>query len=133
MNNSNDNTSGTTLESPLQLQEQSKKGLHEFFQNKHIKDLVSVLVPSIIAITLFPFFGHALAVVPGVIAIQNSLKMVGISLSSDTIQKLLQLFQGKPMGEDDMREAIKELLPTDKKVNDEVAKALVVVTPAVKE
>src|SRR6266581_3700059 len=54
------NTSSGMPSAP-ELKEQSYKGLREFFQQKSIRNLVSVLVPSALAAILFPVFGPAVA------------------------------------------------------------------------
>lgn len=59
--------------------------------------------------------------------------MPGISLSADTIEKVLKPLEGKPIEESDVQTELQEVLPTDKQVNDEAAKALMVVLPEVKQ
>ena len=125
-------TSGGMPSAPA-LKEQAKKGLREFFQQKSIKNLVNVLVPSALAAILFPVFGPALAGGAAAVAIQNGLKLLGISLSADTIGKILKPLEGRQIDESDVQVVLQDLLPKDKQVNDEAAKALVTVAPEVKE
>ena len=105
------------LPSAPELKEQSEKGLREFFQQKSVKNIVNILVPSALA----------------AVAIQNTLKALGISLSAETIGKVLKPLEGKPMEESDVQEVLQEVLPKDKQVNDEAAQALMVVLPDVKQ
>jgi len=116
-----------------ELKEQSNKGLREFFQQKSIRNLVNVLVPSALAAILFPIFGPAVAGGAAAVAIQNGLKLLGISLSADTIGKVLKPLEGRQIDESDVQIVLQDLLPKDKQVNDEAAKALVTVAPEVKE
>ena len=117
--------------------EQSKQHLREFFQDKHVKNLISVLVPSALAAVLLPIFGPVAAGAAASVAIKNSLALLKIDMSTDTIEKLLKPIERKKMEDDDIQQSLTDtlqaLLPTDKKVNEEAAKALVVVTPAIKD
>jgi hypothetical protein len=121
------------MPSAPQWMEQSKKGLREFFQQKSVKNLVSILVPSALAAVLFPVFGPAVAAGAAAVAVQNSLKALGISLSAETIGKVLKPLEGKPIEESDVQDVLQEVLPKDKQVNDEAAQALMVVLPEVKQ
>jgi len=116
-----------------QWKEQSKKGLREFFQQKSVKNLVNILVPSALAAVLFPVFGPAVAAGAAAVAVQNSLKVLGISLSAETIGKVLKPLEGRPIEESDVQDVLQEVLPKDKQVNDEAAQALMVVLPEVKQ
>lgn len=135
MANSSDNVGG--MQSASELKERSKKGLREFFQDRRIKNLVSVLVPGALAAALFPVFGPVVAGAAAVVAVKNGLQLLGISFSDDTIKKIVKPLEGQQLDENDMQdvlqETLQELLPTDKDVNDEAAKALVTVAPEVKE
>jgi hypothetical protein len=131
MTNPTDNTSSTS--SAFQLLEQSKQGLRRFFQQPLVRSSVNVLVPGVLAAALFPIFGPAVAATAAAVAIQNGLKMLGISFSATTIDKLLKPLEGKQVEEADIIEAFQEVLPQDKQVNDEAAKALVTIAPNVKE
>jgi hypothetical protein len=126
-----DTSSG--MPSASELKEQSKRGLREFFQQKSIRNLVTVLVPSALAAILFPVFGPAVAGGAAAVAIQNGLKLLGISLSAETIGKILKPLEGRQMDESDMQAVLQDLLPKDKQVNEEAAKALITVAPEVKE
>jgi hypothetical protein len=121
------------MPSAPELKEQSKKGLREFFQQKSIRNLVNVLVPSALAAILFPVFGPVVAGGAAAVAIQNALKLLDISLSADTIGKILKPLEGRQIDESDVQTVLADLLPKDKQVNDEAAKALVAVAPEVKE
>ncbi len=121
------------MPSAPELKEQSKKGLREFFQQKSIRNLVNVLVPSALAAILFPVFGPAVAGGAAAVAIQNGLKLLDISLSADTIVKILKPLEGRQIDEGDVQAVLQDLLPEDKQVNEEAAKALVTVAPEVKE
>jgi hypothetical protein len=121
------------MPSAPQWMEQSKKGLREFFQQKSVKNLVNILVPSALAAVLFPVFGPAVAAGAATVAIQNTLKALGISLSAETIGKVLKPLEGKPIEESDVVDVLQEVLPKDKQVNDEAAQALMVVLPEVKQ
>ncbi len=136
MNSSAEDPSGD-VPSASELKAQSKKGLRAFFRQPSIKKLVSVLVPSALAAALFPIFGPAVAGTAAAIAIQNGLKLLGISFSAGTIEKLLKPLEGKKLEEGDVQavleETLEKLLPEDKQVNEEAAKALVMVIPEVKE
>jgi hypothetical protein len=112
---------------------QSKEHLITFFHQPLIKKSISVLVPGILASILFPFFGPVVAAPAAAITIQNSLKLLGISLSNDTTKKILKPLEGKQIDEEDLLDVLQEILPADKQVNEEVAKALVTITPMVKE
>ena len=116
-----------------ELKEQSRKGLREFFQQKSIKNLVTVLVPSTLAAILFPVFGPAVAGGAAAVAIQNGLKLLGISLSADTIDKVLKPLEGRQIDESDVQAVLQDLLPKDQQINDEAAKALVTIAPDIKE
>ena len=129
--NPTNNSSG--MPSAPELKEQSKRGLREFFQQKSIRNLVTVLVPSALAAILFPVFGPALASGAAAVAIQNGLKLLGISLSADTIGKILKPLEGRQIDESDVQAVLQDLLSKDKQVNDEAAKALVTIAPEVKE
>jgi hypothetical protein len=119
------------------LLEQSKQRLREFFQNKYVKKLTPILVPWVLAAALLPVFGPVVAGAAAAVAIKNALALLHIEMSTDTIEKLLKAIEGKHLDEDDMQEALtdslKELLPTDTKVNEEAAKTLLLVTPDLKE
>src|SRR6266702_4764686 len=121
------------MPSAPELKEQSKKGLREFFQQKSIRNLVNVLVPSALAAILFPVFGPVMAGGAAAVDIQNGLKLLDISLSADTIGKILKQLEGRQIDESDVQTVLADLLPKDKQVNDESAKALVTVAPEVKE
>ena len=58
-------------------------------------------------------------------------------MSHRTIEKLLKPIEGKKLNDDDLQEALadalKDLLPNDKQVNEEAAKALTIVAPDLKE
>jgi hypothetical protein len=131
MTNPTNNSSG--MPSAPELKEQSRKGLREFFQQKSIRNLVNVLVPSALAAILFPVFGPAVAGGAAAVAIQNGMKLLGISLSADTIGKILKPLEGQQIDESDVQTVLQDLLLTDKQVNDEAAKALVTIVPEVKE
>jgi hypothetical protein len=125
------NTTKTTL------LEQSKQRLRAFFQNPYVKKLTPILVPGALAAALLPVFGPVVAGTAAAVAIKNSLSLLHIEMSTDTIEKLLKPIEGKPLDEDDMQEALtdtlKDLLPTDTKVNEEAAKTLLLVAPDIKE
>src|SRR5258708_29982667 len=121
--NPTNNSSGMPL--APELKEQSKRGLREFFQQKSIRNLVTVLVPSALAAILFPVFGPAVAGGAAAVAIQNGMKLLGISLSADTIGKIVKPLEGRHIHESDVQYVRQDLLPLDKEANDEVAKALV--------
>jgi hypothetical protein len=87
------------------LLEQSKQSLHRFFQQPLVKSSVSVLVPGVQAATLFPIFGPMVAAPAAAVAIQNGLKLLGISFSATTIDKLLKPLEGKQIEEADILEA----------------------------
>ncbi len=112
---------------------QAKERLHAFFRQPVIKKSVDILVPGILAAVLFPAFGPSAAAPTAAIAIQNGLKLLGISLSSETTKKLIKPLEGKGIDESDLLDVLEEVLPTDKQVNEETAKALVIITPMVKE
>src|SRR6266566_4966788 len=129
----NPNDNAHLILPPPELKEQSKKSLREFFQQKSIRNLVNVLVPSALAAILFPVFGPVVAGGAAAVAIQNGLKLLDISLSADTIGKILKPLEGRQIDESDVQAVLADLLPKDKQVNDEAAKALVTVAPEVKE
>ncbi len=130
-----DNFSSTPT--PTDVKAQSKQKLSDFFQNKRIKSLISVLVPGALAAALFPVFGPIVAGVAAGVAIKNGLSLLGISLSDDTISKLVKPLEGRQLDEDEMQDVLQntleQLLPKDKNVNDESAKALVTFVPSIKE
>ena len=119
------------------LLEQSKQRLRAFFQNPYVKKLTPILVPGALAAALFPVFGPVVAGTAAVVAIKKALALLHIEMSTDTIEKLLKPIEGQHLDEDDMQEALtdtlKDLLPTDTKVNQEVAKTLLLVAPDIKE
>jgi hypothetical protein len=82
-------------------------------------------------------FGSDVVSTEAVVVIKNSLALLHIEASTDTIEKLLKAIKGKPLDEDDMQEALtdslKDLLPTDTKVNEEVVKTLLLVELDIKE
>src|SRR5205814_4644339 len=88
--------------SPSNVKEQSKLGLRRFFQQPIIRNSVSVLVPGVLAAALFPIFGPVVAAPAAAVAIQNGLKLLGISFSATTIDKLLKPLEGKPIEEADI-------------------------------
>lgn len=136
MSNSSDDSSGS-MPSAAETKAQTKKGLREFFQQPSIKKLAGILVPGALAAILFPIFGPAVAGTAASIAIQNGLKLLGISFSASTVEKLLKPLEGKKLEETDIQgvleDTLEKLLPEDKQVNEEAAKALVMVAPEVKE
>ena len=119
------------------LLEQSKQRLSAFFQNPYVKKLTPILVPSVLAATLLPIFGPVAAGTAAAVAIKNSLALLHIEMSNDTIEKLLKPIEGKQLSDDDLQEALTDtltdLLPANKKVNEEAARTLVLVTPEIKE
>jgi uncharacterized protein YabE (DUF348 family) len=119
------------------LLEQSKQHLSEFFQNPYVKKLTPILVPGALVAALLPFFGSVVEGTAAAVAIKNSLALLHIETSTDTIEKLPESIEGKQLDEDDMQEALtdslKDLLPTDTKVNEEAAKILLFVEPDIKE
>ncbi len=117
----------------LQLLEKARQGLQRFFQNPYIKNSVDVLVSGVLAAVLFPIFGPALATPVAAVAVHNGLAKLHISFSANTIDKLLQSLEGKPIEETELISAFQEILPKDKQANDESAKALVTMVPEVKE
>ena len=112
---------------------QAKLRLRKFFQNEYVRDLVGVIVPGTLAAILFPVFGPVVAAPAAAIAAQNGLKAFGISFSSDSIEKMLKPLEGRAIDESDVKAVLKDLLPRDKKINEEAAQALVKVVPDVKE
>ena len=135
MSSQTDNTNATSSTSILLGK--SKERLVAFFQQPSVKKLVPVLVPSALAAALFPVFGPAVAGVAVAVAVKNGLSLLGISFSDDTIKKLLRPLEGQRLDESDMQDILQEtlekLIAQDKQVNEEAAKALVVVTPTIKE
>jgi len=119
------------------LLEQSKQRLRAFFQNPYVKKLTPILVPGALAAALLPVFGPVVAGTVAAVAIKNSLALLHIEMSTATIEKLLKPIEGKQLDEDDIQEALtdtlKDLLPTDTKVNEEAAKTLLLVAPDIKE
>jgi hypothetical protein len=75
-------TDNTNLPPAPELKEQSKKSLREFFQQKSVRNLVNVLVPSALAAILFPIFGPVVAGGAAAVAVQNGLKLLGDIFSS---------------------------------------------------
>jgi hypothetical protein len=126
-----------TAPSGSTLLEKSKARLMAFFQQPSVKKLVPVLVPSALAAALLPAFGPAVAGAVAVIAVKSGLDLLGISFSDDTIKKLAKPLEGQQLDESDMQDILQEtlekLIPEDKQVNEETAKALIAVTPAIKE
>lgn len=131
MNDLPNNTSAKP--SASEMQARSKKSLREFFQQKSIRNLVDVLVPGILAAVLFPIFGPAAAAGAAAIAVQNGLKLLGIDMSAETIDKVLKPLEGKSVDESDVEEVLQAVLPKDKQVNEEAARTLVVVLPEVRQ
>lgn len=129
----NPTNNSSEMPSAPELKDQSKKGLREFFQQKSIRNLVTVLVPGALAAILFPVFGPAVAGGAAAVAVQNGLKLLGISLSTETIGKILKPLEGQQIDESDVQVVLQDLLPKDQQVNEEAAKALVTVAPEVKE
>jgi hypothetical protein len=119
------------------LLEQSKGRLREFFKNKYVMQLVPILVPCALTAVLLPIIGLVAAGAATTVAIKNLLPQLKIDMSTDTIEKLLKPIEGKQLGEDELQETITqgltELLPIDKKVNEEAAKTLVILAPSLKE
>jgi len=117
--------------------DRSKQYLHEFFQNKYVRNSISVLVPGTLAAVLLPIFGPVAAGAAASVAIKNSLALIKIEMSTDTIEKLLKPIEGKKLEDDDIQsiltDTLQDLLPKDKKVNEEAAKALVTIAPDIKE
>lgn len=136
MSSSSDDGSGS-MPSAAETKAQTKKGLREFFQQPSVKKLAGVLVPGALAVILFPIFGPAVAGTAASIAIQNGLKLLGISFSASTVEKLLKPLEGRKLEETDIQgvleDTLEKLLPNDRQVNEEAAKALVMVAPEVKE
>lgn len=130
-NNPTENTTNT-LSAP-ELREQSKQKLHKFFQQPLVRKSIDVLVPGVLAAALFPIFGPAIAMPAAAVAIHNGLKLIGVSLSITTIDKLLNSLKGKGTEEIDLLDAFQEALPQDKQINGEAAKALVTIAPDIKE
>src|SRR5258708_9964670 len=132
-----DSTQGPQDSPTTTLLEQSKQRLRAFFQNKYVKKLTPILVPGALAAALLPVFGPVVAGTAPAGAIKNSLALLHIELSTDTIEKLLKPIEGKQLNEDDLQEALTDtltdLLPTDTKVNEEAAKTLLLVAPDLKE
>ena len=132
-----DSTQGPQDSPTTTLLEQSKQRLRAFFQNKYVKKLTPILVPGALAAALLPVFGPVVAGTAAAVAIKNSLALLHIELSTDTIEKLLKPIEGKQLNEDDLQEALTDtltdLLPTDTKVNEEAAKTLLLVAPDLKE
>jgi len=132
-----DSTLGPQDSPTTTLLEQSKQRLRAFFQNKYVKKLTPILVPGALAAALLPVFGPVVAGIAAAVAIKNSLALLHIELSTDTIEKLLKPIEGKQLNEDDLQEALTDtltdLLPTDTKVNEEAAKTLLLVAPDLKE
>jgi len=124
-----------TAQTPLL--EQSKQHLRSFFQNPYVKKLTPILVPGALAAALLPVFGPVVAGTAAAVAIKNTLSLLHIEMSTDTIEKLLKPIEGKQLDENDMQEALTDtltdLLPTDPKVNEEAGKMLVTVAPSLKE
>ncbi len=54
-------------------------------------------------------------------------------MSNETTKKLVKPLEGEGIDESDLLDVLEEVLPTDKQVNEETAKALVIITPMVKE
>src|SRR5258708_7534094 len=135
MSNPSDTTNTTPAASTLL--EKSRERLIKFFQQPSVKKLVPLLVPSALAAALLPVFGPMVAGAAAVVAVKNGLSLLGISFSDDTIKKLVKPLEGQNLDEDEMQdvleEALEKLLPEDKQVNDEAAKALVTIAPEVKE
>lgn len=121
----------------IPLWEQSKQRLRTFFHNSYVKKLTPILVPGALAAVLLPIFGPVIAGTAAAVAIKNTLAFLHIEMSTDTIEKLLKPIEGKQLDENDMQEALtdtlKDLLPTDTKVNEEAGKMLVTVVPSLKE
>jgi len=117
--------------------EKSKARLIAFFQQSSVKKLVPVLVPSALAAVLLPVFGPAVAGAAAVIAVKSGLDLLGISFSDDTIKKLAKPLEGQQLDESDLQDILQEtlekLIPEDKQVNEETAKALIAVAPTIKE
>jgi hypothetical protein len=61
------------------------------------------------------------------------LRLLGISLSTDTIEKILKPLEGQHIDENGVQSVLQEILPQDEQVNDEAAQALVALAPEVKE
>lgn len=119
------------------LLEKSKARLNAFFQQPSIKKLVPVLVPSALAAILLPVFGPAVAGAAAVIAVKGGLDLLGISLSDETIRKLTKPLEGSQLDESDLQDILQDtlekLIPEDRRVNEETAKALIATTPTIKE
>src|ERR1700682_6484634 len=102
------------------LLEQSKERLRAFFQNPYVKKLTPILVPGALAAALLPFFGPVVAGTAAAAAIKNSLALLHIKMTTNTIEKLLKPIEGEQMDEDDLQEALTDtltdLLPTDTKI-----------------
>src|SRR6266566_1549956 len=115
MNNPNDTTSA--MQSTPDLKAQSKKGLREFFQDRRIKNLASVLVPGALAAALFPVVGPVVAGAAAVVAVKIGLNILGLTFCDDTIKKLVAPIEGKQLDEsavqDALQDTLEKLLPTD--------------------
>jgi hypothetical protein len=102
-----------------------------------VKSLVPILVPGALAAALLPVFGPVAAGTAAAVAIKNSLALLKIDMSTETIGKLLKPIEGKKLDEDEMQtvitDTLKNLLPKDKQMNEEAAKALVTVAPEIKK
>src|SRR5258707_8325033 len=136
MSNPRDTTNAALSGSTLL--EKSKARLVAFFQQPSVKKLVPVLVPSALAaVLLLPVFGPAVAGAAAVIAVKSGLDLLGISFSDDTIKKLAKPLEGQQLDESDLQDILQEtlerLIPEDKQVNEETAKALIAVAPTIKE
>jgi len=135
MSNPRDTTNAALSGSTLL--EKSKARLIAFFQQPSVKKLVPVLVPSALAAVLLPVFGPAVAGAAAVIAVKSGLELLGISFSEDTIKKLTKPLEGQQLDESDLQDILQEtlekLIPEDKQVNEETAKALIAVAPTIKE
>src|SRR5712691_11574572 len=127
------NPTDSTMPSAPEMRALAKRSLRDFFKRKSIKNLVSVLVPSALAVILFPIFGPAAAGTAAAAAVKNGLSLLGLSFSIETVEKLLKPIQGKAIDVSDLQGVLAELLARDPKVNDEAAMAMVMMMPAIKE
>lgn len=123
--------------STTDLKAQTQKSLRGFFQRSWVQKTASVLIPGALAAFLLPAFGAAVAAGAAVVAVQNSLKLLGIDLSAETTEKLLKPFEGKQLGGSDVQaileDTLKNLLPRDTQVNKEATKVVIVMMAEVKQ
>jgi transcriptional regulator with XRE-family HTH domain len=109
---------------------QVENGLSAFFQG-----FAKIFISGTLCTAFWPFFEPVVATdaitLFAVKSIQDKLELVGLHLQEETISKLLEPPQGKPLDEGDLRLTIEEALSQDSQVNEDLALAFIDLMPTI--